>query len=280
MRDRTIGIWIALAIVVLAALNVPPWLARRVKSSVREAVAPLQGGVSNLGARLREAASVVRGLGGLAVEHREMSRELTELRNRVRALEPILEENARLRAALDFTRRHPRRLIASEVIGRDISGWWTTIRLGKGSEDGLAVDQSVITAEGLIGRVTAVSPGTADVLLLTDPTCRISARAPRSGTSGVLTGRRRPLAEDALCRLDFVSKDVRIRVGDEIVTSGLGGIFPGGLLIGYVDRIYRDEDGLYQYADVIPTADLERLTVVFAITKREPTAPAAEGGGL
>jgi rod shape-determining protein MreC len=77
--------------------------------------------------------------------------------------------------------------------------------------------------------------------------------------------------------MDFILKDADIQRGDEVVTSGLGGVYPAGLLIGYVGRVYRDRTGLFQYADIVPAADLRSLDVVFVVTPG-PLAPVAPGG--
>lgn len=194
-----------------------------------------------------------------------MSAELIHLRNEARDLRLLENENIELRRQLDFVRRTPRKLIPCEVIARDISGWWHTIRLNRGSGDGLVSPMAVMTMDGLVGRTVDVSLRTADVLLISDPSCKVSARIVRTGSFGLVSGTGETGAGRVLCTMEFMNKNVPILEGDEVVTSGLGGVFPTGLLIGYVEKVYRDKTGLFQRADVVPKADLGVLNYVFAV---------------
>jgi rod shape-determining protein MreC len=252
----------------LVVLNLPERVSDQAKSSVREGLAPLQEAVSGTGHRLREGVESLRGIGDLVSENRTMAGELVRLRNEARRLETLEQENIRLRQQLRFVESGARDLIPCEVIARDISGWWQTIRLQKGSADGVERNMAVVTTEGLVGRTVAVSPRTADVLLLSDPGCRVSAQIARMGVFGVLTGRGTSWKGQVSCVMDFINKNTPVRPGDEVVTSGLGGVFPKGLLVGYVDRVERDESDLYQRAYIIPKADLASLNYVFVVAQR------------
>jgi rod shape-determining protein MreC len=128
---------------------------------------------------------------------------------------------------------------------------------------------AVVTPDGLVGKTVDVSLRTADVLLLSDPNCKVSARIARTGTFGLVSGTGPARDGAMLCRMEFINKDVPIRAGDQVLTSGLGGVFPPGLLVGYVDAVDLDESGLYQRADVVPRADLGRLTYVFVVFEEE-----------
>jgi rod shape-determining protein MreC len=253
------------AVVLIVVLNLPPPAERGVKTVAREVIAPMQETVSGFGARLKEASSSIRGLGGMAAKNREMSKELTRLRNEVRLANRFSDENVRLRSALRLQREHPEKLVACEVIARDVCGWWRTVRVSKIRGSKIAIDSAVITADGLVGKVVSVSQNTADILLLSDPTCRVSVRIERLSCAGVLYGRRSLKSGRALCRMDFINKDAKVRAGDEVFTSGLGGLFPKSLLVGRITKIYEGPSGLYQYADVVPSADLGNLGLLFVV---------------
>lgn len=254
-----------MAIVIIVAFNLPARIEGRVKAVAREVVAPLQETAGVFTSRLKEAVSVIRGLGGMAAKNREMSKELTRLRNQVRLARGLREENKRLREALRLKTSRADQLIACEVIARDISGWWRTVRVGKSQEFDIEEGSAAITADGLVGRAVSITRNTADILLVSDPTCRVSVRIDRVGCSGVLHGRRALKRGRALCRMDFINKDAAVRVGDKVVTSGLGGLFPKGILVGRVSKIYQGPSGLYQYADVVPAADLSNLSLLFVV---------------
>ncbi len=281
MRERRFTIWVVLAILLLVLLNLPAAQTLGVKNAVRSALAPLQESVSDGWHRLREGWATVRGLGGMALENQRMSTEVARLLGEVRELKSLERENEQLRSVLGFASRELRDLIPAEVIARSRDGWWQTLRINKGSEHGVAPDQAVISVDGLVGRVSSVSRRTADVLLLSDPTCRVSAQILRTGAFGIVSGRGPQWDGAVLCRMEFINKNIAVRPGDEVVTSGLGGVFPRGLLIGYVDRVTMDRSGLYQNADIISKADIGTLQYVFAVRDVPPETPAprAEGGG-
>lgn len=268
MRDRSIVLWVVLGAVLLVVLNLPASVSSQAKAVLREGIAPLQGALSGFSRWVGESVRSVRGIGGLARENQQMSAELVRLRNEVRDLQSLSQDNAELREQLQFTAQANRLLTPCEVIARDITGWWETIRLSKGLSDGVSLDMAVITSDGLIGKTVDVSARTCDVLLISDPACKVSARIVRTGAFGVVAGNGPARSGQASCQMEFINKNVPVLPGDEVVTSGLGGVFPKGLLIGYVDKVYRDETGLFQRADIIPKADLGMLTYVFVVAEQ------------
>lgn len=285
MRDRSIVLWVVLGAVLLVVLNLPASVSDRAKGMLREGIAPLQGALSGFSRWVGESVRSVRGIGGLVRENQQMSAELVRLRNEVRDLQSLSQDNAELREQLQFTAQAQRRLTPCEVIARDITGWWETIRLSKGLSDGVSMDMAVMTSDGLIGKTVDVSARTCDVLLISDPACKVSTRIVRTGAFGVVAGSGPAKAGQAACQMEFINKNVPVLPGDEVVTSGLGGVFPKGLLIGYVDKIYKDETGLFQRADIIPKADLGMLTYVFVVAEQGdevedyPGKPSSSDGG-
>lgn len=278
MRERRFTIWVLLVLLLLVLLNLPAGRSLAIKNAVRSALAPLQESASGGLARLREGWATVRGLGGMAVEHQRMAVEVARLQSEVRDLKSLERENEQLRAVLGFASRAERDLIPAEVIARGRDGWWQTLRINKGGAHGVAVNQAVISVDGLVGKVISVSAQTADVLLVSDPTCQVSAQILRSGAFGVVAGRGPQWDGTVICRMDFINKNIPVQPGDEVITSGLGGIFPRGLLIGYVDRVATDRSGLYQSADVISKADLGTLQYVFALRTATPGAAYTRSG--
>jgi rod shape-determining protein MreC len=124
---------------------------------------------------------------------------------------------------------------------------------------------AVLSEDGLVGKVVEVSRNTATVLLLSDPSCRVSARFLSSGVFGVVRGRGPSWEGSVICRMDYIDKNALVATGDEVVTSGFGGVFPPDLPIGYVDDVQRDPSGLYLSADLILRADLGNLRYVFVL---------------
>ncbi len=279
MRERRLTVWVLLVVLLLALLNLPAAQSLGVKNAIRSALAPLQESVSGGLRRLREGWATVRGIGGLALENQRMTAEIARLLGEVRDLKSLERENEELRGVLGFATRAQRDLIPAEVIARSRDGWWQTIRINKGAEHGVSTNQAVISVDGLVGRVVSVAPRTADVLLISDPTCRVAGQILRTGSFGLVAGRGPQWDGSVVCRMEFINKNIPIRPGDEVITSGLGGVFPRGLLIGYVDRVVTDRSGLYQYADIISKADIGTLQYVFAVRQVSPDAPYARAGG-
>lgn len=274
MKDRR---WIALCtvgLVVLAMMNLPDSASRRVKGAVRDGISPLQAALRGGVRELREIFRYIRGIGDLALENRALSEEIVFLRGEMRMARELERDNQMLRDLLGFVQRFPNRLVSCEVIGRDSTGWWQTARLDKGARAGVAEGRAVITPDGLVGRTVAVSDRTADVLLLSDPSCKVSVRLARSGVFGVVAGLGAKPGEQPACRMDYLLKTADVQEGDEVVTSGMGGLFPKGLLVGRVRRVALHAEGLYQTAWVDSTANLGELEYAFVAATEQDLAAA------
>ena len=267
---------LGLAALLLVLLNLPEKTSRTVKSAVREAAAPPQSLWADLSLRTREAWATLRGIGGLSARNRELESELLQARAELRQLQAFREENEALRSQLGYAARSPQRLISAEVIARDASGWWQSLRVGQGARDGLAPNRAVVTPDGLAGRTIEVTPRTADVLLISDPSSRVSVEIPRIRAFGILHGEGVQANGRVLLRISFLDRRAAVQPGDEVVTSGLGGVFPRGIPIGRVEDADADDPeslGLYQSARVAPRVELGALRQVFVMAEPpEPTA--------
>ena len=258
----------------LAMMNLPDSASRRVKGVVRDGISPLQAVLRGGVRELREISRYVRGIGDLALENRALSEEIVYLRGEMRMANELERDNQMLRDLLGFVQRFPNKLISCEVIGRDSTGWWQTARLDKGTLAGVAEARAVITPEGLIGRTESVSDRTADVLLLSDPACKVSVRLSRTGVFGVAEGLGAKPGEQPVCRMDYILQTADVQEGDEVVTSGLGGLFPKGLLVGRVAKVEMHEAELYQTAWIDSAANLGELEYGFVAATDKDLAAA------
>jgi rod shape-determining protein MreC len=286
LKERRYVIWaVLLGIVVL--LNLPVPVSNSVKGSWRDNFSPFQNVMSVLAGKVRESVLFLGDAKQALGEKEQMLEELVRLREKVRNMEEIAKENAELRKHLGFARKSTRKLILCEVTGRgDTSGWWQTVRLNKGRKSGVEPGLAVISVEGLLGKTAEVSNDTCDVLLITDPTCRVACRFSRTGALGIVRGGGVPPTGNAglemvslvrPCRMEYVGREHEIWVNDEVVTSGLGGVFPEGLLLGYVKKTGVDSSGLYRNAEIVPAARMSALEYVFVVTE-EAAEKEAEGG--
>ena len=252
-----------------------PSLTLKGKGAVRGTMAPAERGISSLWQRLSEASAAIRGIGGTAEKNRELSHELVRVQSELNRLRDVEENNLRLQRALDFRTASRHTMIPCDIVSRNINGWWNTVRIGKGSKDGIAENRAVISPDGLVGRTTEVTPLTTEVLLLSDPACRVSAKLARINVFGLVRGGGSSIKGHPKARMEFINKDAEIKVGDEVVTSGLsnaGGEFPKGVHIGYVEKVYKDNSGLFQYADIVPRATVGLLDYVFVVSEAQPEA--------
>jgi rod shape-determining protein MreC len=273
--QRSFFKWVAAVIALLLLFNLPGGFTARFKGVFKDTITPIQQLLLKTTQSLKEGADTVRGFGGMMAENRRLSEELIYLQARLVQLENLEQENRHLQDQLDFYGRQKHSLIPCQIVARTINGWWQSVRLDKGRAQGIEANRAVISPDGLIGRTDEVSANTAEVLLLSDPACKVSVRVRRTGSFGLVTGRGVNAQGYPVARMQFIHKDAPVRAGDTVVTSGLGGVFPKDILIGYIESVGMEEAGLYQYADIIPKAVTELMDVVF-VTDTEENAEAEE----
>lgn len=201
--------------------------------------------------------------------------ENAELRGRVAALEGQLlrldeleRENARLGALLSLRDGIQGAALGARVIARDPSPLAMTLTIDRGARDGLRRGMAVVVPQGVVGQIAEASHTAARVVLLTDHNSGIDAIVQRSRARGVVKG-----GTDGACHMDYLSRDADIQVGDRILTSGLDGTFPKGLVIGEVVELGHGHRGLLQNAVVQPSVALDRLEEVLVV---DPNAALAE----
>lgn len=271
--------WLLLAVLVVLLLNLPESMSGALKSVFRETARPLQRAGEGVLEAGREYVQAIRRIPGLRRANEDLLMEMARLEAERAYWLQIASENEDLRRLLALRPVPHQNWIPARVMARSHDGWWQTIRLSKGSDDGIAVNMPVLSRDGLVGKTVAVSRNTADVLLLSDPAFKVSSRLARAGSFGVVNGRGPSWEGRVYCRMEFIHRNQEIREGDEVVTSGLGGIFPENLPIGTVDRVYMDDSGLYQLAEIVTRADLSSLRYVFVMrTGETPGAKSASAG--
>ncbi len=275
MRENRYLVLILLGTFFLIILNLPDSVSGFFRGAFREGIAPYQQAVMKAWGGVRSG-SVASGRVADWVREREvLAEEAQSLRAQVRRLELLERENQELRDLMGFRRRLGYRTAACDVIARDDGyGWWQTVRLDKGRADGLAENMAVITPDGLIGKTMEVSEQTCDVLLISDRNFKVSVRFEGEGSYGILHGGGVSLrgrhSLGVVCspipfQVEYVRRDLEFKVGEVVTTSGLGGVFPPGLIVGRVIAQSADETGLFQRAEVVPAADLSKLRHVLVV---------------
>lgn len=271
LRNKKLIYAAAAGLLLIVALVPIPSLTLKGKGAVRGAMTPAERGASSLQQRLTDAAAAIRGIGGAAERNQDLYNEVMRLQAELNRLADVEQDNVRLRKAFKFYHQEPLSMIPCDVVSRNISGWWSSVRIGKGSINGIRDNQAVISPDGLVGRTAEVSPFTSEVLLVSDPACRVSAKVKRADVFGLVRGDGSTLRGEPKARMEFINKDVTLRVNDEVVTSGLG-TFPKGVHIGYISSLKTDHSGLYQYAEIVPSAAVGLLDYVFVVTETDRKA--------
>jgi len=171
-------------------------------------------------------------------------------------------ENQRLRRLLTLKESLPLETMAGEIIAREWGGWVRSLTINRGRGDAVARLTAVIAPDGLVGRIVDVRAGSSVVQVLTDPASTVGAHVVRTRTPGIIEGEPR-----GTLRFKYMARDGSgIQVGDVVVTSGLGGLFPGGIPIGRVRTIDDRGSALFSYAQVTPAVDFARIDEVLLLT--------------
>lgn len=277
MRERKYLLLLLLGTFFLVIFNLPESVSVALRGACREGFASYQGGIMRILSRLHRTSSTIGSASDLARERDRLAEDVAHLRSRVQMLERLDRENQQLRALLGFRQRLGLRTEVCRVIARDDGyGWWQTIRLDKGRSEGITPNRPVITPDGVVGKTIEVSSHTCDVLLISDRNFKVGVRFDQDGSFGVLHGGGVTLRGDpslaAVClpepfQVDYLRKDLVVKKGETVLTSGLGGVFPPGLAVGTVVGVKPDETGLYQVATVFPVADLARLQEVLVVVE-------------
>jgi rod shape-determining protein MreC len=254
----------AVTLLALLILSLPPRVTARLKLAAGSLFLPLFG-LANTTQQLPA------DLANTVLPRRALLRQIENLRTtnevlEVQALQATASarENNQLRSLVGWQQQAPWRLKLANVIMRDPANWWRTVQIDLGSRDGLRENLPVLTANGLVGRVSSVGFTRSQVVLIGDPDCRVSALVenPAHDMGVVSAG---GLLDTSLVDLTYLSGAANLKAGQSVITSGLGGIFPKGIPIGQVVDSRPVEFGLYTEARVKLSVNLGALEQVWVL---------------
>ena len=189
-----------------------------------------------------------------------LEEQITELQSKLVTFDEAIKENERLKKLLDFKQTLRTKSIVARIVGGDFSPWRRTLILDKGKKQGLKKDMAVVVPEGLVGRILEVGNQTSRAILLIDGDARVSAVSEQSRAQAVTAG-----DGSSEMKLKYLDLDSGISVGETVLTSGVGGLFPKGLRIGMITAVSKDNDGLHLLANVKPYVNFSKLEEVICL---------------
>ena len=195
-------------------------------------------------------------------ENLKLRDEIKVLNTRVVAGNEAQKSNQRLAHLLEMKDTVKTPTLSASVVGEDVSAWFRTLVIDRGSTSGILDGMAVVAADGVVGQIVKVAPSTSRVLLLTDHASGIAATIQRSRARGVVKGK-----EGGLCSLEFATREEDVKIGDVVVSSGIGGVFLKGLPIGEVTMVKRGEYGIFQTVTIRPAVNIAHLEEVLVVMR-------------
>jgi rod shape-determining protein MreC len=256
---------LALVVVGLLVLALSGYLAPLSRVLLNPIIAA-QTWVSTRFQAVQELITSPRDVASLREENTRLEAEISRLQTQVIELQEQITEVRVLSALLDYARAHPEHeYLASTVIAYDTNPFLRYVIINRGSDDGLRRGMPVITHQGLVGRVAAVTANAACVQLITDPASNINVILRPSDTDAILSG-----SITGELTLGMIAQNATVNPGDLVLTSGLGGNYPANQVIGQVTSVAKREGDLFQDASVQPIIDYTQLEIVLVITNFNP----------
>jgi rod shape-determining protein MreC len=261
----TAGMLLLLSLHLISAGVHPGDLAARPQSMFLEMLRPIDGALSRVSESAQSILSNYRDLVHVREDNARLREELAKVTSDRARLAELEVENQHLSELLELRDVLGLRGVAANVIGSDANGLSHTLILSSGTSDGLRAGMAVLSNQGVVGKIIATSPHAARVLLIDDHNSALDGFDQRSRTRGIVAG----LVDDGLI-LKYVDRSQDLRAGDTVVTSGLDGIFPRGLLVGTIKSVRRDGSGLFLNIGITPGADFRSLEQVLIVTQPPP----------
>ena len=242
---------------------------RMIRVWAQAAISPFQRATTGVGGAGLDVFERLGRLRNAEAENERMKQRLNEIEREVREARTVRDENERLKKLLDFQQNKDYQSVPANVISRDPSIWFSSVIINRGTTSGVELNMPVATAEGIVGRIVAVSPITAQIMLLTDERAAAGAVVGQLGTSNAI-GSVRGFGKNGLLDMRYVSGLETVNVGDYVVTTGQDGIYPPGLNIG---TVVEKKEGSATTAHTIyvkPGARLDSLEEVVVLLYRPP----------
>jgi rod shape-determining protein MreC len=243
----------------------PGDLAARPASAFLEIIRPIDAGIKHFSAGSSAIVNDYLALVHVREENAHLRLELARVKSDQARLAELETENRHLSELLELRDVLGLNAVAANVIGSDATGLSHTLILASGESNGLRPGMAVLSNQGVVGKIIAVSPHASRVLLIDDHNSALDGFDQRSRARGIVAG----LVDDGLI-LKYTDRSEDIRAGDPVVTSGLDGIFPRGLLVGTIKYVHREGPGLFLNVSIAPAVEFRGLEQVLIVTQPPP----------
>lgn len=236
-----------------------------VTEAVNVVAAPIKSGFSYIAHSLESARDFVWEMRAYKADNEKLEAQIIKLKTQQRDAGQYKEENERLLKLLELKESiTDKETVAAKVVSHSQNSWYQQIEISKGSLSGISEGCAVITPEGVVGRITKVGANYSIVTTIVDASSVMGVKIARTDGTGLCEGDEE-LADDMQCKLSFVDRNTPVIVGDVVVSSGSGGIYPEGLNIGTVISVSADRTGALHFALIDPAVDFGLLREVLVI---------------
>lgn len=225
---------------------------------------PIQWVVSTSKMKASDSLEHIQNLVAALEENQKLKTDLESQRMKLSQYEELRFENLRLQELLGFRAEIPDRIIAARVVGVDPSTFFSTLLLDRGSEDGVRENMPVISVRGVVGRIFQVQPNRARVLLISDISSRVDVVVQRSRARAIVAG---SLESELFLR--FLPRRQNLEVGDQLVTSGMDGIFPPGQQVGRIRSLEKNPNLVLESASIEPAVDFRSIEEVLIVDRAQ-----------
>lgn len=271
------GLWVLFAAAVisvaLALMSVFSYTSSPLANVANVIASPFRSAYTGIADWFNDKQNYYRDTTALEEENAALKKQLAEMEAAIRQAEKDSAENERLKQLLGLQAQRPdltSDLQAAMITEHTVTNWTSSLTIDKGTNLGLEVNDCVISETGaLVGLISEVGTNWATILTLVDTDTSLGAQVFRTGDLGLAQGNFSLMGEKRL-RLEYLPADCSLLGGDLVVTSGLGGFYPAGLVIGSVAEVQVDDSGATSYAVLSPAVDFDELTEVFVIRSFDP----------
>ncbi len=237
---------------------------------VTEVLAPVQEGLASSKKSFSSLWENYLSIVDTSKRNQILTKQISRLENDLTSMEEIRRENSRLKKLLNYSEELSHQKVLAQVVGWDSANEFKVIRLNKGSRHGIKTMAPVITDHGLVGYVYKTTDNYSDVLTILDQNNRVDVLVERTRTHGIVEG-----VFNFKCTLKYITKNEPVEVGDKLMTAGVGGIYPKGIKVGMVTDINKENFGMTQTIDVVPSVDFDKLEEVIVLIPTEGTVAEA-----